>query len=257
MLSQLTHQLLLTTISLISNFLSALAGGGAGLIQLPALILLGLPFAKALATHKLASVTLGIGASIRHYKEKNLSSKYSFIILIFGVPGVIIGTQIVLVIPDSLATLGLGLLILCLGIYSYKLNNAEESIKKIILTNSDIIKGGLIITLIGILNGSLTSGTGLFLTLWLVRWFKFSYTTAVAHTLVLVGIAWNGSGAILLSLNNEVKWIWLPSLVIGSLIGGYLGAHYSIKKGEKIVKKSFQLLALVMGTSLIVKGLLI
>ena len=37
-------------------------------------------------------------------------------------------------------------------------NNARS------LTSFDFIKGGLVITLIGILNGSLTSGTGLFLT---------------------------------------------------------------------------------------------
>ena len=39
-------------IAIIANALSAFAGGGAGLVQLPALILLGLPFASALATHK-------------------------------------------------------------------------------------------------------------------------------------------------------------------------------------------------------------
>ena len=255
MLTSATQQIYLAVISLISNFLSALAGGGAGLIQLPSLILLGLPFAKALSTHKLASVALGIGASIRHYKEGNLNKKGSLVILIFGIPGVILGTKIILFIPEAIATLGLGLLIICLGIFSYKVKNSIPNQNTRFLTTLDLVKGGLVITLIGILNGSLTSGTGLFLTFWLVQYFNFSYTRAVAHTLVLVGIAWNGSGAILLSLNNEVKWLWLPALVIGSLIGGYFGAHYSILKGEKIEKKSFEILTLAMGSSLIIKVL--
>ena len=59
--------LILFIISLIANLLSALAGGGAGLLQLPALLMLGLPFPTALATHKIASVALGAGASIRHW----------------------------------------------------------------------------------------------------------------------------------------------------------------------------------------------
>ncbi|POF53449.1 permease, partial [Vibrio vulnificus] len=42
--------------SLIANTLASLAGGGAGLLQFPLLIFLGLPFGVALATHKLASV---------------------------------------------------------------------------------------------------------------------------------------------------------------------------------------------------------
>ena len=40
-------QIVLGIISLFSNFISALSGGGAGLIQLPALLFLGLPFSKA------------------------------------------------------------------------------------------------------------------------------------------------------------------------------------------------------------------
>ena len=44
-------QLLLFLISLLANLFSAFSGGGAGLIQLPALIFLGLPFVVALATH--------------------------------------------------------------------------------------------------------------------------------------------------------------------------------------------------------------
>ena len=47
-------QIALLGIAIGANALSALAGGGAGLVQLPALILLGLPFSMALATHKVA-----------------------------------------------------------------------------------------------------------------------------------------------------------------------------------------------------------
>ncbi len=49
-------QALFFFISLIANIFSAFAIGGAGLIQLPALIFLGLPFGIALATHKVASI---------------------------------------------------------------------------------------------------------------------------------------------------------------------------------------------------------
>lgn len=54
-------QFLLFVISLLANLFSAFAGGGAGLIQLPVLLFLGLPFGVALATHKVASVALGLG----------------------------------------------------------------------------------------------------------------------------------------------------------------------------------------------------
>jgi len=55
-------QITLLTVSLAANAFSAFVGGGAGLLQLPALLFLGLPFSVALATHKVATVALGVGA---------------------------------------------------------------------------------------------------------------------------------------------------------------------------------------------------
>ncbi|MEF1339048.1 sulfite exporter TauE/SafE family protein, partial [Vibrio rotiferianus] len=40
--------------SLVANTLASLSGGGAGLLQFPLLIFLGLPFSVALGTHKVA-----------------------------------------------------------------------------------------------------------------------------------------------------------------------------------------------------------
>ena len=74
----------LFSISFISNFLSAIAGGGAGLIQLPALLLIGLPFPLALSTHKIASVALGFGASVRYASERNIDLKLALAVLLSG-----------------------------------------------------------------------------------------------------------------------------------------------------------------------------
>ena len=82
MIEEFSSHFLIAFISVLSNFLSAFSGGGAGLIQLPALIFLGLPFTKALATHKIASIALGVGASIRHSREKTLSIYHSILIIL-------------------------------------------------------------------------------------------------------------------------------------------------------------------------------
>jgi uncharacterized membrane protein YfcA len=114
--------------------------------------------------------------------------------------------------------------------------------------------GGLVLFAIGVLNGSLTSGTGLFVTLWLVRWFGLDYGRAVAYTLILVGLFWNGTGAITLGQQGQIAWAWLPMLLAGSIAGGYLGAHLAIAKGSQLVKRSFEVLSLLMGSSLLIKS---
>ncbi len=246
------QQLLLFVVSLLANTFSALAGGGAGLIQLPALIFLGLPFSVALATHKVASVALGVGATLRHWREQNVDFRFSLLILVSGLPGVVLGASIILAVPDRLAEVALGVLTISLGIYSYLRPNLGTTQQLRNRTLTGYLIGGSILLFIGVLNGSLTSGTGLFVTLWLVRWFGLDYKRAVAHTLILVGLFWNGSGALTLGILGEIQWDWLPALLLGSLLGGFIGAHYAIIKGNRLIKRAFEIVTLLVGAKLII-----
>ena len=255
MATELLLQLSLAAIAVVANALSAFAGGGAGLVQLPALILLGLPFASALATHKLASVALGLGAAGRHWRASSLDPRLSLLVLLAGLPGVWIGARSVLALPDQVATAALGMLTLSLGVYSARRPELGQADRVVHHSGSQQLIGVAVLFAIGVLNGSLTSGSGLFVTLWLVRWFGLSYPRAVAHTLILVGLAWNGTGALVLGFSGEIRWSWVPPLIVGSLIGGYLGAHLSLEKGSRLVKRAFESLALLMGASLLIRSL--
>ncbi|MEN8169938.1 MAG: sulfite exporter TauE/SafE family protein [Pseudomonadota bacterium] len=244
------EQLLLFVISLIANAFSAFSGGGAGLLQLPALIFLGLPFAIALATHKLATVALGVGATLRHLRERQLERRFVLFILATGLPGVVLGASIILRVPDLIAQLALGILTLSLGVYSVFKRELGQQHRPQNRDGAGLWLGGVGLFVIGVLNGSLTSGTGLFVTLWLVRWYGLDYQRAVAYTLVLVGMFWNGSGALVLGMLGEIKWEWLPALLLGSLLGGYLGAHLAIIKGNRAIKRLFEAVTILVGLKL-------
>jgi len=245
------EQFILFVVSLLANLFSAFAGGGAGLLQLPALIFLGLPFAVALATHKVASVALGVGATVRHLREGGLQRRYVLFILACGLPGVLLGASLILQVPGRYAEVALGVLTVGLGLYSVVKGEMGLREQPRHRQGAGLWIGGLVLFVIGALNGSLTSGTGLFVTLWLVRWFGADYRQAVAYTLVLVGVAWNGAGAVILGLIGEVRWDWLPVLLAGSLIGGYAGAHLAILKGNRWIKRAFETITLLVGLKLI------
>lgn len=245
------EQFILFLISLVANMFSAFAGGGAGLLQLPVLIFLGLPFGVALATHKIASVALGVGATVRHLREGGLRRQFVLFVLATGIPGVLLGASLILQVPGRSAEIALGVLTLGLGVYSVtrgEMGLVEQPRNR---QGRGLWVGGLGLFGIGILNGSLTSGTGLFVTLWLVRWFGADYKQAVAYTLVLVGVFWNGSGAVALGILGDVQWDWLPALLAGSLIGGYVGAHLAILKGNRWIKRVFEVVTLLVGIKLI------
>ena len=245
------EQITLFVIAIVANWFSALAGGGAGLIQLPILIFLGLPFGLALATHKVATVALGVGATMRHLREGHLDKTLLVLIFFAGALGVIAGALFILDVPERSAEIALGILTLFLSLYSwFKPELGLQTSQK----HRDIqgyIIGGIGLLVIGFANGALSAGSGLFVTLWLVYWFGLEYKLAVAQTLVAVGLGWNGTGAITMSSVAEVQWSWIPALVIGSLIGGYLGAHTSIQSGNKLIKRLYEIITLLVAAKLL------
>jgi len=248
----LIDQFVLFFVALVSNTFSALSGGGAGLIQFPVLIFLGLSFGVALATHKVASVALGLGAVLRYIGTSHIERQFVLVMFFFGVPGVVVGGNVILMVADRTAEIALGLLTAALAIYSIFKPSLGQSYHPIHRDKKAMCTGGLVLFFIGVLNGSLTSGTGLFVTIWLILWFGMDYQRAVAYTLIMVGVFWNGAGAITLGILGEVYWLWIPALLAGSLLGGYLGSHLAIKHGSKWIKRCFELVTMLISIKLLI-----
>lgn len=247
----LVEQFILFLVSLVANTFSAFSGGGAGLLQFPVLIFLGLSFGVALATHKVASVALGLGAVLRYLRTSQLERQFVALMLVSGLPGVVLGGSLILQVPDRWAEIALGLLTGGLGIYSMLKTDLGQQHRPQHRDHNGLILGGLMLFFLGFLNGSLTSGTGLFVTIWLVMWFGMDYQRAVAYTLILVGLFWNGTGAVTLGILGDIRWDWLPALLLGSLLGGYLGSHLAIKHGNRWIKRAFEVITLLVSVKLI------
>lgn len=238
--------------SVVANSLSALAGGGSGLFLLPALLVLGIPFPIALASHKIATVGLGVGASLRH--RKNAVFNYRFVVFLCatGIPAVCIGALNAPYIPENIARLGLGVLITSLAIINLILKEKKYVTKESEKGLTFWLIGGLGLFLIGFLNGSLTSGTGLLFTLWLVHWFGKPFMQALSYTMLTCSLIYNATGALILGITVTVNWWFILTLICGAIIGGFLGTSLSIKNGEKFVKNAFTVSCFVIGGFLLI-----
>jgi len=162
-----------------------------------------------------------------------------------------LGAYIIIGVDDRLAEIALGIMTLGLSLYSwFKPQLGMDHQKK----NRHVmgwILGGLGLSVIGFANGALSAGTGLFATMWLVKWFGLNYKQAVGHTLIAVGLFWNASGALTMGFMAQIQWDWLVALVLGSLVGGYVGAHYAIKMGSGWIKRAYEIITLIVGLKLI------
>ena len=250
----LTKNTFILLISFFSNTFSAISGGGAGLLQLPALILSGTPYYQALASHKFATVALGLGGSLRNFKSLRNDIFIAWQLLIFGLPGVFLGASIVEFISEQYLYLFLGIFSILLSIYSFFKSDLGLSSgnKKIYLVHK--IRFLFLIFIVGILNGSVSYGSGLIVTIILIKTFGMDFLRAISLTFFTVGIFWNFSGAIFLSKIGKVPLDTLVLLIIGSFTGGYLGAHLSKLKGNILIKRTFTIVCFLVGVSLSVKS---
>ena len=223
---------------------------------MPALILSGVPYYQALASHKLATVALGLGGSLRNYKSLRNDINVAWQILIFGLPGVIFGATIVEFITEQYLYLFLGIFSILLGLYSFSKSDLGLSSVNNELNLIVKIRFFIFIFFIGILNGSISSGTGLLVTILLIKTFGMDFIRAISLTFLTVGIFWNFTGAIFLSRMGSVPTNILLLLIVGSFTGGYIGAHLSKLKGNKLVKKTFTVVCLMIGISLVIKSLM-
>lgn len=239
--------------SFIANTLSSLSGGGAGLLQFPLLIFLGLPFAVALGTHKVASVALGLGAASTHLRAGTIKLPIALYLILAGSIGVIIGANIIIHIPTDIAEKTLGTIILSLGIYSRLKKQLGQSEHHIHRDRQGWLIGGFGVMILGVMNGSLTAGSGLLVTLFLVRWFGFDYKQATAYTMICVGLFWNGIGGIaVVQAGAPIHWAWLPALLLGSFLGGSLGAWAATRYSNRVIKIAFEILTFTAGIKLLI-----
>lgn len=253
MYEEIISQSILFAVSFTANLFASVSGGGAGFVQFPLLILMGLPFATALGTHKVAVVFLGLGALSKKFKDKgnfNIDKQIALIMLFIGCPAVVCGTVIVVSVDPDIAAFVVGLITILSGIYTfYKKSFGGNNIENRSLTRT--ILGTILMIIIGMFSGSLSSGAGLFSTLTLVLVFGLDLKRAILHTMVFVATIWNAVGAITVGALTSIYWHWVPVLIIATFLGSYLGTTLLIKLNIKFVRICFSCVAILSGLTLL------
>lgn len=250
----LIEQLSLFLAGFIANILASISGGGAGFVQLPVLIFLGLSFPMALGTHKVAVVALGIGAFSRNPHVHGLNKQIALLMLLIGCPAVTLGSVIIVNFSDWLAEFILGIITIGSVIYSiFKKDFGITSDEKK-LTGYKLYIGAILIGIVGLLSGSFSSGAGLFGIMTLVLWFKMDIKRAINHSMIFVALIWNFVGAFTIGSMGQIYWPWVPMLLLGAFLGGYIGTMLMHKLNTKIIKKLFQSVMIISGIMLLIKG---
>lgn len=237
--------------SFIACFFSSLAGGGAGLILLPLLLLLGLPFVNALACHKLAVGFIGVGSGYRFMKAGLIDWKVFWWTGLTGVPCVILGTLFAAKISGKVMEPVLGGMILAMVAFSLWRKGTYLEHQPRPFSPQDWAIASLLLLPMAFYSGWMSAGAGIFTTYLYLLFFRYDQLHATAMTLSANGIFWNAMGALSHVFLGHVVWALAPGLVGGAILGSYCGASLGIQKGNRFLRVIFLASAALTGILLL------
>ncbi len=226
----------------IAGFMDTLAGGG-GLITIPALVVSGVPPLAALGTNKLQS-SFGSGtASFLLFKRKKIHWENLKPLMLMAFIGAVIGSLLVQFINTKVPGFVIPLVLIIIAAYFisapyFKLETETPRISESYYKN-------VVIPGIGIYDGMFGPGTGSFLAVAGVslRALELIKATATAKPL---NFATNIASLLVFIAAGQVIWLAGIAMILGQILGAWLGSHYLFKVNPKILRILIVTICLIM-----------
>lgn len=249
------------TLGIVAGFLSGLLGIGGGWLITPGLNLLGIPMPQAVATSLAQMIGGSLSGSFQHYHHKNIKPILAIKLGIPLVLGVWAGKKLMIYwrelgmaneIPQTIFIVVLTIMGTSMVVSSFRRsNNLSTEPEKM----GNLLPLHLIfIPPIGVLSGILGMGGGFFMVPLLIYLAHQSPQVAAGTSLIVV-LAGSFVGTIGYALEGLVVWPIAITTLLGSLLGGFIGAKSSAYIQANTLKKMFSALVLIAALAMLLKRL--
>ena len=232
-----------------ASFIGSMVGSG-GLISIPFLILIGIPPHTAIATHRVGAVGLQLGALARFAKSKEIIWKYVAPFSLLALFAAQIGARLLLQTDESiLKKIIVAIMLVMLPIIFVKQDiglkdNEMSSLRKAI---------GWVMFFLVLVWQSYFGGAAATMTFYVMMFF-FGMTINKANaTSKIPGLLLGLSTLFIFAAHGIVNWAYGIAIFLGMLIGGYLGAHTALRKGNAWVKGLFAVIVLLSAVKIILE----
>ena len=223
----------LTACSVLGGIFNAISGG-AGMIIVPLMLVLGLPPINAIAVNKFQN-TLGSATATYQYLRKgfiDLNAIRSLLIytLVFSCIGVGLlqwfsaAGFLEVIIPYVL---------IFIGVYFAFMPNKTSSANKTKMPQGRF--NAVIGTSAGLYGGFFGLGTGPALALAFSALRGYDLRLAVTNSRIIMMVI-HSSSLLILMLNGHVWWLIAICMAIGNMLGSYIGSHLLIKSGQGFIR---------------------
>lgn len=245
----------LTALGLIAGALNVVAGGGS-LLTLPVMIMMGLPGPVANGTNRVAIFAQNVTA-VGGFRKKGFSDfRLSLTLALCALPGSIAGAYLGTLVRGALFNRILAVIMLCvMGQMAWKEHAKRRRARSPSPATGDdapprLLLGHLCMIGIGFYGGFIQAGVGFMLMAVLHNVLRLDLVRVNMHKVFIVG-AYTGAALIVFVLAGKVLWLPGLALALGNAIGGWLGSHLSVAKGDGFIRKVLYLALTAMAIRLL------
>lgn len=220
--------------ALVGGFLNSVAGGGMFII-FPALVFTGVPSIPANASASLAvipGILTSAWAYRRDFRSAELYFPFAWMVTV-SIIGAVVGALLLLWTPQSTFDFVIPwLLLLATFLFTFGLRIAP-ALKRVV--NIGPVTVVIVQFFIAIYGGYFGGGIGIMM---MATWTVFGITNMYMMNAnrTLLGAAANAVAVVLFIAAHKIWWPQTLVMLVGTTVGGYVGAHWVLRTHPKILR---------------------
>lgn len=225
---------LLVVVGTAAGFLNVMAGGGS-LLTVPVMVFLGLPGPVANGTNRIAILAQNLTAIATFFRRGFQDFRLSLSLAACAIPGAVAGALVGVRLEGvwfnrALALIMIGVMLIMHFDKGKKAGSAAHQ-----PTRRQLLRGHLLMVGVGFWGGFIQLGVGFIIMPVLNRVMGLDLVRTNMHKVFIVA-AYTVVALLVFASQVEILWIVGLALALGNSLGGYLGAHFAVSGGERLIR---------------------
>ncbi len=225
---------LLVAVGVAGGFLNVMAGGGS-LLTVPVMVFLGIPGPVANGTNRIAILAQNITAVTTFARRGFSDFRLSLSLAACAIPGAVAGAMVGTRLEGVWFNRALALIMIAVMLIMHFDRGKREQSATHVPSRRQLWQGHALMVGAGFWGGFIQIGVGFILMPILNRVMGLDLVRTNMHKVFIIA---SYSIAALLVFASQLQLLWLVglALALGNSIGGYLGAHFTITRGEGFIR---------------------
>ncbi len=247
---ELWQAALLTAVGIVSGFLNVMAGGGS-LLSVPVMVFMGLPGPVANGTNRIAILAQNLTA-ISTFARRGFSDfRLSLSLAACAIPGAALGAMAGTQLDGVWFNRALAVIMVGVMLLMHFDKGSSERPQDHQPTRKQLLRGHLLMIGAGFWGGFIQIGVGFIIMPILNRAMGLDLVRTNMHKVFIIA-CYTVVALVVFASQVEILWMVGLALALGNAIGGYLGAHFTVSKGERLVRTVLNLVLVIFIIKLLI-----